>query len=143
MTTLQQITRDFNLNYSLDDVKKAIELVSELSKKTYTIKSKNEAFNSYSMTLVGGVTVVMPQIQLKKISDDETNLVLTCTLGHGSASAPMTANEIIDKFFMLVGKSLSGEEINEKVIAKEKAGCFTIFIGLTGIGASVLYYMFS
>lgn len=134
------VTRDFNLNYSIEEVKKSIELICELSSSTFTIKSKNDAFNSYTMTMVGGLTVVNPQIQLKKVSEQETNLVLTCNFKNGNTIA---STEIIDKFFVLVGKSLTGENIDKETIAKEKAGCFTIIIGIVGIGSPLVYYLFS
>jgi hypothetical protein len=134
------ITRDFNLNFSIEEVKKSIEIVSTLSKATFTINNKNDIFNTYTMTLVGGITVISPNIQLKKISDTETNLVITCNYREGNT---ISSNEVLDKFFNLVGMSLSGETIDEKLIADNKAGCFTIIIGILGLSSSLIYYIVS
>ena len=134
-----QVNRDFNLNFSIDEVKRSIEVVSENSKKSFTIKTKNDVFNSYSMSMVAGITVIFPEIQLKKISDTETNLLVNFSVNH----KPIIANEILDKFFILVGKSLSGETIDEEIVAKGKSGCFTVIIGFIGLSTSIIYYFLS
>ena len=58
------ITRDFNLNFPIEEIKKSIEIVSTVSKATFKINNKNDIFNTYTMTLVGGITVINPNIQL-------------------------------------------------------------------------------
>jgi hypothetical protein len=131
------IKRDFNLNFSIEEVKKSIELVCSLSKASYKIENKNDVFNSYTLLLIGGLTVLHPSIQLKKISDNETNLILTDNIREGNT---ISSNEVMDKFFALLSRSLSGEELTMEVIAKEKAGCFTIIIWIVGFGSG-LYYL--
>jgi hypothetical protein len=130
------IKRDFNLNFPIEEVKKSIELVCSLSQSSYKIENKNEIFNSYTFLLVGGLTVLHPSIQLKKISENETNLILTDNIREGNT---ISSNEVLDKFFALLGRSLSGEELTQELVAKEKAGCFTLLIGLVGIGAGFYY----
>lgn len=131
------IKRDFNLNFPIEDVKKSIELVCNLSKGSYKVENKNDVFNSYTLLLIGGLTVLHPTIQLKKISDNETNIVLSDNIREGNT---ISSNEVMDKFFALIGRSLSGEELTEEVIGKEKAGCFTTIIWMVGVGGG-LYYL--
>jgi hypothetical protein len=131
------ITRDFNLNFPIEEVKKSIESICVLSKNSFKIENKNDVFNTYTMTLIGGITIINPNIQLKKISDTGTNLVVTCNFREGNT---ISSNEILDKFFNLVGMSLSGVTIDEKLIKENKSGCFTIIIGLVGFGGG-LYYL--
>ncbi len=127
------ISRDFNLEFPIDEVKKSIELVARLSQGSYKLENKNDIFNSYTFLFVAGITVLHPNIQLKKISEKETNLVLTDNIRNGNT---ISSNEIFDKFFVLLGRALSGEELSKKIINKEKAGCFTVLIALLGIGSA-------
>jgi hypothetical protein len=132
------ITRDFNLNYPIEDIKKSIELICSKSNKQFVVKNKNDVFNSYTLTLVGGLIILNPNFQLKKISENETNLVITCNFREGNT---ISSNEVLDKFFNLVGMSLAGETIDENVVKGNKAGCFTIIIGILGLSSSLIYYI--
>jgi hypothetical protein len=134
------ITRDFNLNYPIEDIKKSIELICSKSNKQFVVKNKNDVFNSYTLTLVGGLIILNPNFQLKKISENETNLVITCNFREGNT---ISSNEVLDKFFNLVGMSLAGETIDENVVKGNKAGCFTIIIGILGLSSSLIYYIVS
>jgi hypothetical protein len=134
------IQRDVQVSFSISDVKSAIDRVSSVSKAYYQIKSKDDIMNTYDMSLVGGLAVVVPlKVQLKKISDTETQILLTSNKATNTGNQ---ANDIVDKFMGLVSKALSGEEITEEVVSKGKSGCLGFFIFLIGIGAGMVYLLF-
>lgn len=138
MSLSTSLRRDIVVPFPIDEVKKSIELVCEKSRSSYQIKEKNDIMNLYTISLVGGLALVVPcAIQLKKVSDNETSLVLECNKVN---KTPNQYNEIVDKFLNLISKSLSGEVINENVVASNKSGCLGLFLFLiTTTLFSVLY----
>jgi hypothetical protein len=120
---------------SIEEVKNSIEVVCQNSKSFYSIKDKNDVMNSYTIWLLGGVMVQTPvSIQLKKISDTETSILLNTTK---PTTNPNQSNNTIDSFLGLVSKSLSGEVISEDSVSKGKGGCLGVTIGLVVIMGSL------
>jgi hypothetical protein len=120
------INRDVQVSFPIADVKEAIEKVCAASKKFYQIESRDAVMNTYTVALVGGFAVIVPAtIQLKKVSDTETQIILTSNKATNSGNQ---ANEIVDKFFGLVSKALSGETIDEKTVSANKSGCLGIVV---------------
>lgn len=132
------VERNFNVNFSLEEVKVAMDRLSA-SSIHYKIDNKNDVFNSYTMAFVGGVTVVRPTIQLKKVSDTETNVFMNCILREGNTTSQ---NELLDKYFNLLGSFLSGDEEKIKELeTKAKSGCMGIILIGFGLFTSALYFM--
>jgi hypothetical protein len=132
------VERNFNVNFSLEEVKVAMDRLSS-SSIHFKIDNKNEVFNSYTMAFVGGVTVVRPTIQLKKVSDTETNIFMNCILREGNTTSQ---NELLDKYFNLLGSFLSGDEEKIKELeTKAKSGCMGIILIGFGLFTSALYFM--
>ncbi|MHA8108106.1 hypothetical protein [Aquirufa sp. A-Brett2-W8] len=132
------VERNFNVNFSLEEVKVAMDRLSS-SSIHYKIDNKNDVFNSYTMAFVGGVTVVRPTIQLKKVSDTETNIFMNCILREGNTTSQ---NELLDKYFNLLGSFLSGDEEKIKELeTKAKSGCMGIILIGFGLFTSALYFM--
>lgn len=128
MSLSTSLRRDIVVSFSIEDVKKSIDIVCEKSRASYQIKEKNDIMNTYTISLVGGLALIVPcSIQLKKITDEETSIILECNKVN---KTPNQYNEIVDKFLNLVSKSLSGEIINENVVAQNKSGCLGLFIFL-------------
>jgi hypothetical protein len=123
------IKRDVQVDFPISDVKSAIDRVSAASKASYPIKEKDDIMNTYDMSLIGGFVVVHIKIQLKKVSDTQTEIVLVSNKATNSANQE---NDIVDKFMSLMSKALAGEEINESVVSKGKAGCLGLLIFLIG-----------
>lgn len=137
MSLSASLKRDIVVSFPIDEVKKSIELVCEKSRASYSIKEKNDVMNLYTITLVGGLVVVPCAIQLKKISENETSIILDCNKVN---KTPNQYNEIVDKFLLLISKSLSGEVINENVVASNKSGCLGLLLFLiTSTLFGVLY----
>jgi|688.fasta_scaffold72894_6 hypothetical protein len=134
------VERNFNVSFSLEDVKVAMDKLSS-SSIHYKIENKNDVFNSYTMAFVGGITVVRPTIQLKKVSDTETNIFMNCILREGNT---ISQNELLDKYFNLLGSYLAGDEETIKQLdAQSKKGCMGIILIGFGLFTSTLYYIMS
>jgi hypothetical protein len=139
MSIALEIKRDISLNFPIDEVKKAIKTVSNSSKGKVMLKNENDVMNTFSLQVMGGMLVFVPMnIQLKKISDNETNLLLNTTK---STNTPNQSNEIIDKFLDNLSKALTGEL--KETEANPKGGCAGIFLALITIGGLTIYYTFS
>lgn len=134
------ISRDIQVSFPISEVKSAIDRVSESSKAFYQIKSKDDIMNIYNMSLVGGLAVIVPvTIQLKKISENETQIILTSNKATNTGNQ---ANTIVDKFLGLISKALAGEEINEETVSQGKSGCLGVSIFLIGLGLGIIYLIF-
>jgi hypothetical protein len=89
--------------------------------------------------LVGGFAIVVPvTIQLKKLSEGETQILLTSNKATNSGNQ---ANDIVDKFMGLISRALSGEVIDESVVSKGKSGCLGISLILVGLGIGFVYLL--
>ena len=133
------ISRDVQVSFPISDVKAAIDKVSAASKAYYQIKSKDDIMNIYNMALIGGVAVIVPvTIQLKKITDTETQIVISSNKATNTGNQ---ANAIVDKFMGLISKALSGEVIDEKTVSNAKSGCLSVALLLTGVGIAIIYFV--
>ena len=112
--------RDVNLSYSILDVKAAIRTVCNNSGGKVMLKNENDLMNTFSLQLMGGLLVFVPiTIQLKQISENETNFNLVTT---SSTNTPYQSNEIIDNFLNKISKVLSGD-VSEM---SAKKGCIVL-----------------
>lgn len=134
------INRDFNVNFSIDDVKKNIDVVLSQS-RSYQLNNKNDIFNTFTVTLVNGLQVIPINIQLKKNSDLETNIVITSSKNMTSAGHEMIVNKTIDSFLNLVAKSLSGEKIHEEIIEPKDKSDWKVVLIVFGVGGIALYIL--
>jgi hypothetical protein len=129
------INRDVQVSYSISDVKAAIEKVAAVSKSFYQIEGRDDVMNTFNMALVGGFAVIVPiTLQLKKVSDTETQIILTSNKATNTGNQ---ANDIVDKFLGKVSKALSGTL--DEVESKSKSGCLGVSIFLLGGLIGVLY----
>ncbi len=108
------VERNFNVSFSLEDVKSAMVRLSAF-KKSFKIENKNDVFNSYTMSMVSGLSVVRPTIQLKKVSETETNVFMNCILREGNT---ISQNEVLDEYFNLLGMFLTTDDEGVKEYAK-------------------------
>lgn len=137
--------RDYNINFSIDDIKKNIDAVIS-QRNNYQLNNKNDIFNSYTITLVNGLQVIPINIQLKKITDSETNIVITSNKQITSAGHEIIVNKTVDSFLNLVAKSLSGETISQETPAPYKKSDWKVALLVFGLGAialSIIIYFVS
>jgi len=134
------ISRDIQVSFPISEVKSAIDRVSESSKAFYQIVSKDDVMNIYNMSLVGGFAVIVPvSIQLKKISENETQIIITSNKATNTGNQ---ANDIVNKFLGLISKALSGEVVNEETVSQGKSGCLGVSVFLIGLAVGIIYFIF-
>jgi hypothetical protein len=122
------INREVQVAYSISDIKMAVEEVSSKSKAKCQIEGRNDVMNTFNIALIGGFAVVVPiTLQLKKVSDNETQIILTSNKATNSGNQ---ANDIVDAFLEKVSKALSGSL--EGVESNKKAGCLGALVLLLG-----------
>jgi hypothetical protein len=96
--------------------------------------------NIYNMSLVGGFAVIVPvSIQLKKISENETQIIITSNKATNTGNQ---ANDIVNKFLGLISKALSGEVVNEETVSQGKSGCLGVSVFLIGLAVGIIYFIF-
>ena len=84
--------------------------------------------NTFKIALIGGLAVIVPiTLQLKKVSDTETQIVLTSNKATNTGNQ---ANNIADAFLGKVSQALSGTL--DEAEAKSKSGCLGIALFLLG-----------
>ncbi|MFN5249415.1 MAG: hypothetical protein ACK5DE_00060 [Bacteroidota bacterium] len=129
------INRDFTVTHPIEEVKKNIDAVITNSKSTYQLSNKNDVFNTYTINLIGGIELVAINLQLKKISDTETQVILNSAEKIRNSGHEIHVNKIIDGFLNLVAKGLNGETITAEMVASGKAGCMVGALMIVGMGA--------
>jgi hypothetical protein len=134
MSFAQSINRDLQVSFPISDVKNAIDTVCNASNARCQIEGKDDILNTYSLALIGGLAVIVPvTVQLKKISESETQILLSSTRATNNANQ---ANEIVDNFIGLVSKALSGAPIEA---LKGNSGCMVALVSLVVFTASIVY----
>jgi hypothetical protein len=122
------ISRDVQVSYSISDVKAAVEEVASKSKAKCQIEGRDDVMNTFKIALIGGLAVIVPiTLQLKKVSDTETQIVLTSNKATNTGNQ---ANNIADAFLGKVSQALSGTL--DEAEAKSKSGCLGIGLFLLG-----------
>ena len=122
------ITRDVQVSYSISDVKAAVEKVALVSKSKCQIEGRDDVMNTFKIALIGGLLVIVPiSLQLKQISETETQIVLTSNKATNTGNQ---ANDIADAF-------LSKKEFNFKEMQIKPSGNIEDFSDITEFSIDV------
>jgi len=122
------INRDVQVSYSISDVKAAVEEVASKSKAKCQIEGRDDVMNIFQIALIGGFAVIVPiTLQLKKVSDTETQIILTSNKVTNTGNQ---ANDITDGFLRKVSQALSGTL--DEVQSKSNSGCLGVGLFLLG-----------
>jgi hypothetical protein len=143
---MEQIRRDYVLNYPIDKIKESIETVCK-NNIGFKLNSRNEAFNSYSFSFIKMLSVLPVNIQLIKIDDNQTRIDLSATPGQNLSKTPNFVNGLLDTFLDLVSRVISGElvysprpERKQPPISKTKSNIITIVFVI--VAFALLYLIF-
>lgn len=126
MIANQYLKREAELNYTIQDIKDSIIILSH--DKGYTISNYNELMNLYTVTAIKFLSVVTLQIALKKKSEDES--ILTVELVNNEITDSSVAAGILDKFLNDLSAALRGEIIPTAPQSKTLGCLLAIVIGL-------------
>lgn len=107
----EQIRREFTLQFPMAKVKTAITDTCRTSPGGRQLKDFNEAFNTYTVTLVRNLYVLPTTITLKTLSENETHFELSAIPGpHLTRMASFTSS-MIEDFLKQIGGFASGQLI--------------------------------
>jgi hypothetical protein len=138
MNTNITITRDIDIDFSIDHIKVSIEKVIKLG--VYTKQSHNDVFNTLRISKLDGLEMVYMNITLKKLEDNSTNIKVNVVERLRNAGHEIIVNRVIDNFLDRLGKSLTG--VNDEEIKKaSNSGCFNIVLFFVGIGSLITYLL--
>jgi hypothetical protein len=138
MNTNITITRDIDINFSIDQIKVSIERVIKLG--VYTKQSHNDVFNTLRISKLDGLEMVFMNITLKKLEDNSTNIKVDVVERLRNAGHEIIVNRVIDNFLDRLGKSLTG--VNDEEIKKaSNSGCFNTIVFFAGIGSLITYLL--
>lgn len=138
----EQIRREFTLAFPIEKVKNAIENAAHTSAGSYVINNRNEAFNSYSISLVKNLYALSSTISLRPVSENETHFEFSAVPGPQLTRMAHFTNSLIEDFLKRVGDYASGvytaQAIDPKQVPANK-GCAVILV-IAGAGAIAAVY---
>jgi hypothetical protein len=140
------IRREFELPYDLKTVKKAICDTCATGGTAYQMKNSNEAFNSYTITIIRTLNVVTASISLAD-SEGKTMFILTAGLGPNLSKHPAIANGMVDGLLTQIGNFAAGKLVarpltQEQIKKKGRSTLLTLGIAVGAIVLLVIYVFF-
>lgn len=139
MAIVQIPKKEFDLEFSVTEIKSNIEKIVSVSKAMYQIKTKNDLINTYTIVIVSGMSFVNMEIVLNKIDDKKTHCSFQIITPATNQIEAERFGKYTDQFLTLLSKGLQGEEITTQLVKGTKSGCFGIAILLVGASAFVTY----
>lgn len=133
-------TRELTVEFAIQDIKKNMDAIIKASAGSYQFVDRNEAFNTYRISTVSGLLVGIISLSLEMISEGKTKIRSEIHNAAGSNAQAATLGRFQDEFLNILGKSLSGEEINNELISKNKSGCFGVILFISIIIIVSLFY---
>lgn len=139
MSIIQNPKKEFDLEFSISEIKANIEKIVAVSKAMYQINSKNELLNTYSITIVSGMSLVKMDIGLNKVDDKKTHCSFQIITPATNQIEAERFAKYSDQFLTLLSKGLQGEEITTKLVKGTKSGCFGVALFLIGTSLFITY----
>lgn len=118
------ITRNIEIDFTIEHIKECIEKVVKIG--AYSIHSKNEVFNTYSIDKLDGLELVKMNITLKKIDETKTSINIDVIERLRNSGHEAVVNRVIDNFLDRLSKALTGQSDEE--IKKAAKGCLGLVI---------------
>ena len=140
MSIVQSPKKEFELDFSVSEIKANIEKIISVSKGTYSIKTQNDLLNTYTINIVAGLSVPKMDIILKKIDDKKTHCTFQIITPATNQLEAERFGKYTDQFLTLISKGLQGEEITTQLVKGTKSGCFGIAILLVGVSIFITYF---
>lgn len=136
MAIVQNPKKEFDLEFSISEIKTNIEKIVAVSKAMYQIKTKNELLNTYTIVIVSGMSFTNMDITLNKVDDKKTHCSFQIVTPATNQLEAERFAKYADQFLTLMSKGLQGEEITTELVKGTKSGCFGVAVLL--VGASIL-----
>jgi hypothetical protein len=139
----QNPQKELELNYNIDAIKFKIEEIVKVSGGNYQITDKNDAFHTYRIGIVSGITGGVIAITLTPKNDNLTlwkSEIMKMSGQNKNVDNSVTLSRLQDEFLSILGKGLSGETITKELFQQNRTGgCLgAILIGFT-LTSTALY----
>jgi|SRR6185437_3555964 len=105
----EQIRREFTLPFPVSRIKTAIKDACRTSPGGRQLKDYNEAFGTFSVTLVRNLYVLPTTITLKAVSENETHFELSAIPGQHLSRMGTFTSSMIEDFLKQIGDFASGK----------------------------------
>jgi hypothetical protein len=139
MAIVQIPKKEFDLEFSVSEIKNNIEKIVAVSKAMYQIKTKNDLINTYTIVIVSGMSFVNMEIVLNKIEDKKTHCSFQIITPAANQLEAERFGKYTDQFLTLLSKGLQGEEITTTLVKGTKSGCFGVALLLVGTSIFLTY----
>lgn len=112
--------KEIILNYSINDIKTAIEALASNPNLGCSILDKNNLFNTYSISIVKGFSTALMAVTLNP-NGDKTEGLFEIYNTVGGIAKPATLSHLQDYFLQLLSSALTGNlEQVEKIRMQER-----------------------
>jgi hypothetical protein len=124
VNTIQKAERQITVDFSLDEVKKAILIVFENRPSKYMKRDDtiNEVFNTYHFPISNNLNPAICDITLNVVSEKKTEVNVVVTNTYGAISSNSILSGILHDYLDVLGKALQG---GESAVPKS-SGCLVV-----------------
>jgi hypothetical protein len=144
----EQVRREFTLDVPAAKLHQAINDALRTNNSRYLLKSKNETFGSYSVSLIKNLYVLAATITVSAVTEAQTRFELSALPGQQLQKMPGMVSGMIEEFLQVVGDFATGKLIVREVMqskgrqrAKSSWGGPLTIIFITIIIAVLMYFM--
>lgn len=142
----EQIRREFTLNVPTSKLHQALNDTIQINNTRYLLKSKNEAFGSYSISIIKNLYVLAATVTVKSLPEGQSHMELSAIPGPQLQRMPGTVTAMIDEFLQVVGDFATGKLVirplsqGELVAQNKKTKNALIFMLLLLLAIGVAFY---
>ena len=130
-----KLERTAEVEYNLSHCKGCIERV--VANGGYSVNNRNDILNTYRIGKITGLEFVNMNVSLKKVSDDKTEIQVSCVEAIRNSGHQIAVDQILDAFMERFSKALVGAP-DEALKTVSQKGCFGVVLALVVFGASIV-----
>ncbi|HET6255809.1 MAG TPA: hypothetical protein VFE32_17160 [Puia sp.] len=117
---MEQIRREFTIEYPIAKLRAAIESACAGNSGKYLLTDRNPIFNTFSVSVIKGLYVLPVTLTLIKKCDEETTVEVSAISGPGMSRIPTIMSAAIDELLREVGYGTTGELEIRREEARER-----------------------
>lgn len=130
-----KLERNAEVDYSISHCKGCIERV--VANGGYSVNNRNDILNTYRIGKITGLEFVNMNITLKKVSDDKTEIQVSCVEAIRNSGHQIAVDQILDAFMERFSKALVGAPDDALKTVSQK-GCLGVALALIIFSSALL-----
>ena len=130
-----KLERNAEVDYSISHCKSCIERV--VANGGYSVNNRNDILNIYRIGKLTGLEFVNMNISLKKVSDDKTEIQVSCVEAIRNSGHQIAVDNILDAFMERFSKALVGAS-DESLQSVSQKGCFGVVLAFVVTTATIV-----